>query len=48
MFDADLDRTSHAYHMARREAFSTWLTASAGSKVKREVNNSKVKVSSAS
>ncbi len=41
---AGVDKTSYAYHMARREAFSHWLSSAASRKIKKEVQDIKFKV----
>ena len=42
---SDIDKTSYRYHKARREAFSRWLSSAASRRIKKEVQDSKFKVS---
>ena len=41
---SDIDMLTHEYHMARREAFSRWLSSTASRKIKKEINDAKLRV----
>lgn len=41
--DIDIGRDSYTFHNARREAFSRWLSAVSGDRIKREVQENKYK-----